>query len=78
MSGNVVHFYRQPSMVGHFLAGSAMKLKLNDSALIEMLAPTGERLEKMQGVLEDLACAVDGAPRALAPARARSGVARRS
>lgn len=63
-------------------ARRATKLKLNDTALIEMLARTGERLDKMQGVLEDLASAVDGGSRALTPPRAstyvRSGAARRS
>ena len=63
-------------------ARRATKLKVNDPSLTKLLERNGDRLDKMQGVLEDLARTVDGAPRALAPpqaaAHARSSAARRS
>lgn len=45
------------------------KLKVADENLAEVLVRSSERLEKMQGVLEDLGHAIDGAPRATAPTR---------
>ena len=52
-------------------ARNIAKLNVGDDALGTVLSRSGERLEKMHAVLEELAGAINGGPRASSPARSR-------
>lgn len=70
-SRRVRHFLDQQLAPTERAARTAVKLKVADDSLIELLSRSSERLEKMHAVLEDLGRAVSGAPRAGSPERSR-------
>jgi hypothetical protein len=71
-SRRVRHFLDRELAPAERAARNAVKLKVADDGLVELLTRSSERLEKMHAVLEDLGRTVAGAPRAASPERSRS------